>query len=399
MEIKFIAQENEIQKIYNDLGLIVPVGDLSTTKAPAIQPLPTSSTQTTVTAKFNVMSGGDITALSYKVNDGDAVSLTPAKGVVTITLEDLEYNSGPYEIEITATNATGSTTTSSTIALQHYTNWATPDEVLAGNRYIGEDSEAHVGEIVTKTGDNVTVSGGNVTIPAGYYGEQVTKTYPVPSGMNTYISNGVYNVSDLAFAKINVQPNLETASITPTTSAQTITPSTGYDGIGTANVEAVTSDIDANIQADNIKKDVEILGVTGTFEGGPTDGGAIATGKEYTVSDMGMEFQALDIMFSTLPTGFDTANHTYYMFVAAPYFAEGSDPENRSLMRPLIDGNSYDISTQYNYDSTTQTYTIDFYDLDFTHYGPSIATIVYIFEDDLLHLKWIVPCTFVEQTV
>lgn len=347
MEIKYLAQENEIQKIYNDLGLIVPVGDLSTTKAPAIQPLPTSSTQTTVTAQFNVMSGADITSLSYKVNDGEAVSLTPAKGVVTITLEDLEYNSGPYEIEITATNATGSTVTSSTIALQHYTNWATPDEVLAGNRYIGEDGEAHVGEYVV----------------------------PEP----TYVG----------------------LNIAPSTQEQTFDPASeqadGFDGV---TVYGVTSSIDSNIAAENIKDGVTILGVTGNYQGsggGPTDGGAVATGKSYMKSDMGMEIPALDITFSTLPTDFDTANHTYYMFVAAPYFAEGSDPENQSIMRPLIDGNSYTISTQYNYDSTTQTYTIDFYDLDFTHYGPSIATIVYIFEDDLLHLKWIVPCTFVEQ--
>ena len=214
MEIKFIAQENEIQKIYNDLGLIVPVGDLSTTKAPAIQPLPTSSTQTTVTAQFNVMSGGDITALSYKVNDGEAVSLTPAKGVVTITLEDLEYNSGPYEIELTATNATGSTVTSSTIDLQHYTNWATPDEVLDGNKFIGEDGEEHVGEYVV----------------------------PEP----TYVG----------------------LNIAPSTQEQTFDPASeqadGFDGV---TVYGVTSSIDSNIAAGNIKDGVTILGVTGNYQG------------------------------------------------------------------------------------------------------------------------------------
>lgn len=146
--IKFIGAQNEIQKIYSDLGLIVPVGDLDNGKAPAIQPLPTTSTTTSITAKFNVMSGGDITALSYKVNDGEATSITPTKGVVTITIEDLEYNSGPYEIELTATNATGSTVTSSTVDLQHYTNWATTDEVLEGNKFIGEDGQEAVGTYV-----------------------------------------------------------------------------------------------------------------------------------------------------------------------------------------------------------------------------------------------------------
>ena len=241
MEIKFIAQENEIQKIYNDLGLIVPVGDLSTTKAPAIQPLPTSSTQTTVTAQFNVMSGGDITALSYKVNDGEAVSLTPAKGVVTITLEDLEYNSGPYEIELTATNATGSTVTSSTIDLQHYTNWATPDEVLDGNKFIGEDGEEHVGEIATKTATDVTFSNKKVNVPVGYYAEQVTKSYP--------------------------GPNLQTKTVGVSSIPAVFNPDSAYDGLDAVCVAQIYPSVDANITAGNIKDGVTILGVTGNYQG------------------------------------------------------------------------------------------------------------------------------------
>lgn len=60
----------------------------------------------------------------------------------------------------------------------------------------------------------------------------------------------------------------ETKSITPTTSAQTITPSSGKNGITQVSVAAVTNSIDANISAGNIKKDVTILGVTGTLEEG-----------------------------------------------------------------------------------------------------------------------------------
>lgn len=54
--------------------------------------------------------------------------------------------------------------------------------------------------------------------------------------------------------------------VTPTTSAQTINPGTGKLGIASVTVNAVTSAIDANITAGNIKKDVVILGVTGTYE-------------------------------------------------------------------------------------------------------------------------------------
>ena len=62
-------------------------------------------------------------------------------------------------------------------------------------------------------------------------------------------------------------PTLETLAITPTTSAQTIIPATGVDGYDEVTVSAVTSSIDANILAGNIKKDVQILGVTGSYEG------------------------------------------------------------------------------------------------------------------------------------
>lgn len=61
---------------------------------------------------------------------------------------------------------------------------------------------------------------------------------------------------------------LEEVNVTPTTSSQTITPASDKDGISQVNVGAVTSAIDNNIVAENIKKDVEILGVVGNLESG-----------------------------------------------------------------------------------------------------------------------------------
>ena len=57
-------------------------------------------------------------------------------------------------------------------------------------------------------------------------------------------------------------------NIIPTTSAQVITPEAGKV-FNQINVSAVTNSIDNNIQAANIKKDVTILGVVGTYEGEP----------------------------------------------------------------------------------------------------------------------------------
>ena len=65
-------------------------------------------------------------------------------------------------------------------------------------------------------------------------------------------------------AKITgTMPNNGAINITPSTSQQTIP--AGYTSGGT--VSAVTSSIDQNITAGNIKKNVTILGVTGSYEG------------------------------------------------------------------------------------------------------------------------------------
>ena len=58
----------------------------------------------------------------------------------------------------------------------------------------------------------------------------------------------------------------EQIDIYPSKVQQVITPSQGKNAITKATVNAVTSSIDANIQPGNIKKDIVILGVTGTYE-------------------------------------------------------------------------------------------------------------------------------------
>ena len=63
------------------------------------------------------------------------------------------------------------------------------------------------------------------------------------------------------------EPTLETLTVTPSTTAQTLTPPSGVDGFDEVSVNAVTAAIDSDIQAGNIKSGVEILGVTGTYTG------------------------------------------------------------------------------------------------------------------------------------
>lgn len=89
-----------------------------------------------------------------------------------------------------------------------------------------------------------------------------TTSYTIPAGKH----------SGTGTVKIET----ETKSITPSTSEQTEQASSGKV-ISSVTVGAVTSDIDSNISAENIKKDVTILGVTGTLEQGIDTSDATAT--------------------------------------------------------------------------------------------------------------------------
>ena len=81
------------------------------------------------------------------------------------------------------------------------------------------------------------------------------------------LNEGFSNAGDDVKALVGFDVNGENVSITPTTSQQVITPSTGKNAILKATVAAVDATIDANITAGNIKKGVTILGVEGTYEG------------------------------------------------------------------------------------------------------------------------------------
>lgn len=77
----------------------------------------------------------------------------------------------------------------------------------------------------------------------------------------------------------------ESTTVIPSTSSQTITPTEGKF-INEVNVNAVTNEIDSNIIASNIKKDVTILGVTGTYGGvSPTGTLDITSNGEYNVTN------------------------------------------------------------------------------------------------------------------
>ena len=105
---------------------------------------------------------------------------------------------------------------------------------------------------------------GNVEIGITYNNKQYLTRDKYSGYTNTTLLSG-HTMYDIAHEIVaGTMANNGDVVITPTTQEQT--KDKGY--YNSLKVNAVTSDIDANIKAENIKSGVEILGITGTLESG-----------------------------------------------------------------------------------------------------------------------------------
>lgn len=130
-----------------------------------------------------------------------------------------------------------------------------------------------------------------ITYDEGYEGLEEVKIMPVTASIDNNIvaeniKKGVSILDVEGTLEVGAaEPKLQTKTITPTTNSQTINPDEGYDGFSNVSVNAVTSSIDSNIQAGNIKEGVSILGVTGNLKTGGGDTPSEVKGIVITESD------------------------------------------------------------------------------------------------------------------
>ena len=192
----------------------------------------------------------------------------------------------------------------------------------------------------------------------------VNGTYSVPlqsKSVNLTTSSATFTPDNgySGFSQITVSAKLMSSTVTPATTTQTVTPASGFVGFSRVRVNAVPtqtswiypskaewsgqtdtiypdsgyyfsyvyvsrvdSSIDSNIQPSNIKKDVNILGVTGILEGG----GIEEVSELPSSPTEGAVYELLDKSLS--PTTFDMASYNLdrakavkigdYIYIVAP---------------------------------------------------------------------------------
>ena len=183
-----------------------------------------------------------------------------------------------------------------------------------------------------------TAEGATVNATEGQYYKSFTVA-PVPTEQKTVVPADEDQVVtptegkffDKVTVKADIDAPLQTKTVTPTTAQQVVTPDEGYGGLSSVTVVAapldeeitVQSSIedqtktptglgfksvkvtgDADLIAENIKKGVDILGVTGTLEAGGNPG-------EYEAGFNADEWVALDLPESVTSQAW---------FRAAPYY-------------------------------------------------------------------------------
>ena len=148
-------------------------------------------------------------------------------------------------------------------------------------------------------------------------------------GVTVSSSDKLDDYADLIDA-INTTPSLQDKTVTPSTSQQTISKDTGYYGLGTVTVSAVTSSIDANISAGNIKSGTTILGVTGSYTGATatvasttaTVGSSNASSLAFTVSG---NPKAFAVQLSLSSSGSYLTNSSTSTYLVSSVIGDGTN--------------------------------------------------------------------------
>ena len=170
----------------------------------------------------------------------------------------------------------------------------------AASEYLSGYSEVTVavegGSVLQTKTATPTTSQQTISPDTGYDGlssvtvEAIPNTYIIPTGTKSITENGTgIDVTSYAAVDVSVSggsaPVLQTKSVSPTESAQTVTPDTGYDGLSEVSVGAISSSYIGSGVTQRSSSDLIASGATVTAPAGYYSSNAtksVASGTEGT---------------------------------------------------------------------------------------------------------------------
>lgn len=315
------------------------------------------------TVTINAVGEGTIATPATSITANPSISLDTTNGLITASaiasksvtpsLSTAGYVSSSY-----GTLTAGTISVSGSNSLQLTTvsaNTITPTEseqtAVASNVYtlgtikVGAISSTYVGSGITRqSSTNMTVSTNTVTAPAGYYSTSASKSIPNGSATTpatTITANPTISVSSSGLITATAS---KTQGVTPTVSAgyvssgtsgtitvsgtntsqlttksaTTYTPTTTNQTISSGTYLTGTQTIlgDENLVAGNIKKNVSIFNITGSYEGSGGGGGLTVATATATPSSA-----SASISFAGL-----SGEPTSFVVVSASDLATGASP-------------------------------------------------------------------------